>query len=454
METALKYKIQKADRQLFVKMVIPVLIESVINTLFGIMDTAMLGRVENASRAISAVGITGSLINMFIVLAAAFAVGFSAQISQNYGAHKYHLCHEITAQMMPIFAAIGVVMTAAMSFGAPLLVRFLGANSEIFDEAVTYMRIIGYGMFFHIMAIAVTASFRGIGQTKLPMFYNLAAGVINVFFNYCLINGHLGFPALEVRGAAIATTISKAVMFVAAMVALYRMDTIVRLRVKDKLLPQKETIMPSVRLGVSALLEQIILQGGNVLTTKIISVIETVPYAAYSVSLSMESMVWAISGSYGTVSTTLAGMAKGEKNYAKAKSYVGMILKVGMTTAAALALCYFFFGETLAGFYTDEAVVKEMTGDMLKLFSVMLFGIFTTQTVAGAMRGMGYMKYPLIASLISLWACRVFGCLITVRVLSLGVMWVVICCTGDQLVRAAINVYYYINKFCKKASLE
>ncbi|MBQ8203873.1 MAG: MATE family efflux transporter, partial [Clostridia bacterium] len=298
------------DRKLFIKMVIPVLIESVINTLFGIMDTAMLGRVDNASQAISAVGITGSLINMFIVLSAAFCVGFTAKISQNYGAHKYHECHAITAQMMPILAAVGVGITLIMSLGAPMLVRFVGANEEIYGDAVTYLRIIGYGMFFHIMAIAITSAFRGVGQTKLPMYYNIGAGITNVFFNYCLINGNFGFPALRVEGAAIATTISKLFMFLAAVFAIYRMDTIVKLKLKDSMRPKKETIMPAVKLGLSSALEQVILQGGNVLTTKIISVIETTPYAAYSVSLSMESMVWAISGSYGTVSTTLAGMGK------------------------------------------------------------------------------------------------------------------------------------------------
>ncbi len=449
-----KYKITGRDSKLFVKMVIPVLIESIINTLFGIMDTAMLGRVENASRAIAAVGITGSLINMFIVLSAAFCVGFTAKISQHYGAQEYHKCHEITAQMMPILAAIGVVITAVMSFGAPLLVRFVGANSEIFEDAVSYFRIIGYGMFFHVMAIAVTSSFRGIGQTKLPMFYNIGAGVVNVFLNYCLINGHLGFPALRVEGAAIATTVSKVFMFLAAIIAIYRMDTIVKLKIKDKMMPKKETVMPSVKLGLSSALEQVILQGGNVLTTKIISVIETLPYAAYTIASNMESMVWAISGSYATVSTTLAGMAKGEGNTAKAKAYVGMILKISLTTASALAVAYFLFGANLATLYTDDGQVASLVGQMLKIFSIMLFGIFTHQSVAGAMRGMGYMKYPLIASLISLWACRVFGCLMCVRVLGLGVMSVVVCITADQLVRAGINLLFFSKKFAKPQNME
>ena len=127
-----------------------------------------------------------------------------------------------------------------------------------------------------------------------------------------------------------------------------------------------------------------------------------------------------------------------------------MILKIALTTAAALAVVYFFFGEQLAWLYTDETEVAALVGQMLKVFCVMLFGIFTHQTVSGAMRGMGFMKYPLIASLISLWACRVFGCLITVRVLSLGVMALVICCTLDQLVRAAVNTFFFIKKFYNK----
>ena len=84
----------------------------------------------------------------------------------------------------------------------------MGANEEIYADAVAYFRIVSAGYLFHIFNCMVTAALRGVGITRLPMIYNLGSGALNVFLNRALIGGRFGFPALGVAGAAWATTIS------------------------------------------------------------------------------------------------------------------------------------------------------------------------------------------------------------------------------------------------------
>ena len=438
-----KYKIQKHDITLFWKILIPVLIENIINALFGIMDTAMLGRVDNAAEAIAAVGLTGSSVNLFVCVFTAFCVGLTVKISQAYGSGDIYGCQRVAVQTLPVFTAISLVLSVGMIFAAPYIIMLLGARPDVAGDATTYLRIVAYGLFPQAITIIITAVYRGVGQTRVPMIYNLSAGLLNVVLNYILINGKLGLPAMRVAGAAWATTISKIAACVASIVFLFVLDTPVRLKVKELFKNGRERIMPCLRLGLSSGCEQIILQGGAVVTTAILTEIATAPYAAYQVSVSIESIIWAITGAFCVTSTSLAGMAMGEKNKQKVRAVINFVWKSGLIVAVAIAAIYFFLGKQVAFLYTDDTQVAALAGVLLKISSIMIFGIITHQTVAGGMRGIGKPLYPLIASLISLWVFRVFGCFVIVRLLHLGVEWVAAVINCDQIARGTINLIFY-----------
>ncbi len=438
-----QYKITKLDRRFFWKILIPVLAENIINALFGIMDTAMLGRVDNAAQAIAAVGVTGACVNFFVCVFTAFCVGLTVKISQSYGAEDYSGCHRITSQLLPVMTLIGVIASTLMLIAVPYIIKFLGARPEIAQDAQTYLRIVCYGFFPQTVMIIATAAFRGIGQTRIPMLFNLSAGAINVMLNYVLINGKLGFPALRVAGAAWATSISKAVACIAVLIFLFFVETPIRQRIKDFFGCGRDMIKPCVKLGISSGLEQVILQGGAVITTAILTVIETTPYAAYQVSVSIESIIWAISGAFGVASTSLAGMAMGENNRPKVRAIVNFVWKAALITALGICLVYFFLGKQVALLYTDETDVAVLAGTLLKICCPMIFGIFTHQSLSGGMRGMGKPLYPLIASLLSLWIWRVLGCFVAVRLLGLSIEWVVVMINCDQLMRGGVNLFFY-----------
>jgi len=425
------------------------MLESVINTLFTIMDTAMLGHVPNSTQAIASVGLNTAVINLLVCVIANFCIGTTVVISQSVGANNMEKCRKTAIQMLPIMTVIGIFATVLLSTLAPVIITLLGANDEIKADAITYLRIIGYGLVFQTVTMYITAVFRGIGQTKIPMVYNLVAGVINIIGNYCLINGHFGFPALRVAGAAWATTFAKVVICFVSLYLFFKLETPIRPYKDEIFRPGLTHVAEVCKNGAYSALEQFVLQFGAVVTTSIITVIATTPYAAYQVALSVQSMIWAVTGIFGVAATSMAGMAKGEKNMQKVQTVTNYIWKLGMIVAAALFLVYFFAGGFIASLYTDKPEVYKLTGKLLRLASPMLFGVCTHQTLAGCMRGVSYPKYPLVSALISLWLCRVIGTFIVVRLLGLGIEWVVVCATADQMSRALVNMFFYNKKIIK-----
>lgn len=453
MDTA-KYKITGADMRLFWKIIIPVLIENIINALFGIMDTAMLGKVDNAAEAIAAVGLTGSSVNLFVCVFTAFCVGITVKISQSYGAGNMYDCHRITAQTIPVMTLICLVLSSAMVIAAPYIIILLGARPDVAGDASDYLRIVAYGLFPQAITIITTAAFRGVGQTRIPMIYSISSGLLNVILNYILINGKLGLPAMRVAGAAWATTISKIAACIASVILLFTLDTPVKIKLRDFFRSGKEMIMPVINLGLSSGGEQVILQGGAVITTAIITVLPTATYAAYQVSVSIESIIWAISGAFCVASTSLAGMAKGEGDMKKARGIINFVWKAALVTAAAISLFYIFLGTKIALLYTDDTAVALEAGKLLRISFPMIFGIMTHQSVAGGMRGLGHPVYPLIASLISLWLFRVFGSFFCIRLMKWGVISLCIVIVFDQIARGIINLIFYRRKWKGKLKIK
>ena len=443
------YRINRDDRRLFVKLLIPVLIENIINALFGIMDSAMLGKVDNAAQAIASVGIVSSTINLCVCFMLSFTVGITVKISQSYGAENMKDCRRITAQNLPVVTLMGLVIAAVVYIIAPYIVMFLGAKSELTADAVSYLRIVSIGFFPQAAVIAITAAYRGVGQTRIPMVYNLSAGLLNVILNYILINGKCGFPALRVAGAAYATTAAKFIVFFAAILILFFVRSPIRIGLKD-FFRGRDMIMPSVKLGLSAGTEQILIQGGDIITTAIVAVVTTASFAAYQVSLSIESSLWAISGAFCVAATSLSGMAMGQKNREKIKAVVKFVWCVGFAAAILIAAFFFFFSDTLANLYTNDAEVAKIAAGMMSVCCCKILGIMTHQIIAGGMRGMGHPVYPLVSSLISLWLCRVLGCFIAFRIFHADILWVFILLLADQCLRAVLNLIFYrrLNRKC------
>jgi len=109
-----------------------------------------------------------------------------------------------------------------------------------------------------------------------------------------------------------------------------------------------------------------------------------------------------------------------------------------------LVLVFLFCGHPLASVYTSDTAVAATAAKILLYCAVALPGVSTHQTIAGALRGAGDTKTPMIASLCSLWIFRVALSFLLVRVCGMGVLAMRVCISLDQLVRAAINLIRYL----------
>lgn len=422
---------------------LPALVELLLSQVFSMVDTIMLGRLPDSASILAAVGITTSPINLIVCVVTAFCIGTTATVAIFTGAGKKEQARCAARQSLLLLAAIGTVLTVSCIAAAEPIIRFAGAREEILVPAVTYYRWIAAGFFFQSVTISITASLRGVGITRVPMLYNLAAAAANVGLNYILIYGKFGIPPMGIEGAALATTLSKLISFAAAAGIMFFGRLPVGIRRGDSFRPDLPVLKRILKIGITSGMEQVILQSGAVLSTKILSVIPTADFAAYQIAASVEGIAWQPGGACCTAATTCMGQAIGEGRPDKAKAMVRMIFLTVLGMSAVMVVLFLVCGYPIASVYTEDTAVAVTASRILAYCSWALPGVSTHQTIAGALRGAGDTRTPMIASLCSLWIFRVALSYLLITVMGMGVIAMRVCISLDQLVRASINLLRY-----------
>lgn len=406
--------------------------------------------MENSTLAVAAVGLCGAPINLIICVSAGFFIGSTATIAWHQGAKETEKTLSVAYQSMLIALGIATVFALVSYTAARPIMTFVCGSSEALETAVLYYRINAIGFFFQIITANITACFRGVGITRMPMIYNLIGGVANVGMNYLLIYGKLGFPAMGVAGAAWATTLSKAVTLVIAVLVLFLKKSPIQYKKGIRMKPERSIFSRLLPVGLTSAGEQLILQCGATVTAKIISVLPTNSIAANQVVNNLEAFAWSTGGACNAASTTLFGQSMGAGDEQRARRYLRLTLYWAWGFAAAEMLIMCFAGRPLAMAFTNDSVLYPIIQQLLVIFAMALPFINSHQSISGALRGAGDSVAPLIASLISLWIFRVGGGYLTIRLLDWGVEAYRWSMALDQAVRCAAVTIFYLTGHWKR----
>lgn len=420
----------------------PAFIELVMSALFGMVDMIMVGQLSAAS--IAAVGLTNQPFNLLLAVFAAVNVGATTLVAWSIGGDDIEKAHSVTRQVIILNIALGVGISIFGVLASRPIVLFMGANLDTIKDANTYFQIVAAGLFFQAITLGITAALRGAGETKIPMLYNVGSNLLNVFGNYVLIYGKLGFPRWGVAGAAASTTFSRFVGCLAALYVIYwSHNSSIKLSLRDDYHVDWTIIRKVFSIGMPAALEQFILQSGLMIYARTVSMLGTAAYAAHQIGINISSLTFSPSMAFGVAATTLVGQSLGANDQKKAKKYADVVHHMSVVVACFMGIMFILFSHPMARLYTQDLVVAAMAGTVLKILALAQPGQSTQITLAGALRGAGDTMYPLYASLWGIWVFRVVVAYIFVNVLHWGLVGAWVALVLDQYTRSAIIYLRY-----------
>ena len=183
----------------------PAALEALLIGVVDLVDMAMVSSLKLS--AVSAVGVTSQPKRILLMFTLALNVAAAAWVSRRIGAGEKREANHCMHQFLWVSTLMALLLYAFGFLLAAPLMRLSGANSETLKDAVDYFRILVIGQVPQAISLTINACLRAEGKTRVTLLTNTAANVVNLIFNYFLIQGNYGFPRLAIKGAAIATSL-------------------------------------------------------------------------------------------------------------------------------------------------------------------------------------------------------------------------------------------------------
>jgi len=293
------------------------------------------------------------------------------------------------------------------------------------------------GMIFNCVQLGVNSAQRGAGNTRITMRTNLVSNTVNIVFNYLLIQGNLGFPALGIRGAALATVLGTVVSSVMSVMSVWKSDTFISIPyiLKEKIKPALEALKNIIKVGYSVFAEQLLMRVGFMMTAIMAADQGTSAMAAHQVGMNIMGLSFSFGDGLQATAVALIGYSLGAKQPQKARDYGRTCRMIGGLISIVLAFVYFFgAGLLMRMFFAEEEIVSIGVSIMHVIIFVVILQI--AQVIyMGCLRGAGDTLYTAAASTISVTIMRTLGSLFFGYVLQMGIVGIWLGVVADQLSR-------------------
>ena len=421
-----------------IKVAWPSTVESFLVAMVSFIDTIMVSSL--GSYAIAAVGLTTQPKFLCLTLFISLNIAVSSVVARRKGENDRKRANNTLFQALIITGVLSIIISAlAMIFAEPFL-RFAGSQSDTHIYAVTYFRVIMGGLIFNVISLVINAAQRGCGNTKIAMRTNLASNFVNIIFNYLLIGGKFGFPALGVAGAAIATVLGTMVAFVMSIYSISHSDGFLYIKsFKKNLNIDKNSLRSLFSVGSSSFVEQIFMRTGFLLYSLIIANLGTSAFAAHQIGMNIINISFSLGDGLAVAGVALIGQNLGKKRPDLAKIYGSICRRIGLMASIMISIIYAILGKDIFKLFTNDPDVLKYSFNIMNFVIIIVIFQIAQAIYGGCLRGAGDTKYTAIVSLISITFVRPsVGWLLTYP-LSMGLIGAWFGILTDQIVRFCLT---------------
>lgn len=418
-----------------VRMAWPAVCESFFIALAGMVDSLMVSSM--GASAVAAVGLTTQPKFMGLALFFAMNVSVSALVARRRGEKNQRSANQILLVAILFVIVATVVISSACVMWANEIINFCGSAPETHEPAVIYYCIIMGCMIFNVLSMVINAAQRGSGNTMIAMRTNIVSNVVNIIANYLLIQGHLGFPALGIAGAAIATVFGTVIACIMSFASLFRRDGFVSIYyiMEQQIRPALEPVISIIKLGFSVFIEQILMRVGFMSTAMMAAKMGTNALAAHQVGMNILGLTFSFGDGMQVAAVALIGRSLGEGSPDKAKAYGKTCRMIGLGISCVLAVVYFFGGEWLYHLFFAEQEIVDIGVMIIRIMIIIVLFQVSQVIYMGCLRGAGDTTYTAIASTISVTIIRTSASYFFGFVMGLGMAGIWMGILADQISR-------------------
>lgn len=379
----------------------PVIGENLLQTLLGITDTILVAGLG----AVALAGVGTALQTMFIVIAAlsALSVGASVLVAQAFGAKRLKEASDMARQAVVWSILISIPVSIVGWFLSPAIVSIFRMEPDVAQVSIEYLRIT-FGTIGTLTIMLLSSSvLRGANDSRTPMLVTAFANAINVVLTYLLIYGVWILPALGTAGSAWGTFLSRLIGAIILVVILLRGRNGVSISGVGVWRPQLGVVWRLLRIGFPAALEQVLVITAMATLTPVVAGLGTPTLAAHRVVFNVLSLSFLPGIGFGLATTSLVGQCIGAKRWGEARSVTAIAQRWAVMWMGGVALVFIFFAPWCMRLFTDDPFVIDAGATSIRVIALTQPLWAIVFVYAGALRGAGDTRTPLLISAIAMW---------------------------------------------------
>ncbi len=422
-------------------LLIPLIIEQMLNSLMGMVDTLMVSRV--GQEAISAVSLVDSINNLVLQVFAAMAAGAAIICSQYLGRKDEKGCNEAARQIVLTVVVISsVIMIIGVGFRKPLLRLIFGSVEEaVMTNAQIYFLITALSYPFIALFQAGAAFYRACGNSKFTMKTALIANVANIVGNTLFIF----ILQMGAAGAAVSTLISRALCAFVVFYGLRKPGYAIQLKNYFSIRPDFKLIVKILAIGVPSGIENGMFQFGKLAIQSTVSSLGTAAIAAQAMTIIFENVNGMAAVGIGIGLMTVVGQSIGAGRQEEAKYYIvklSMYAEVAMIISCILVYLAARPVTILAGMSAEStAMCMQMILAITIVKPILWVPSFTPPN---GLRAAGDVRFSMITATLTMWLCRVALSIFLMRVVKTGPIGVWYGMFADWGVRGVIFTIRFV----------
>jgi len=395
-------------RTLFL-LALPVLAEQILNTLVGLVDTYLAGRISPA--ATSAVGLAAYVSWLASMLVMLIGTGTTALVSRYEGAGDHERANHFANQSLTLAGVLGLGLFITMFALAPGFARYCRMTGDAYAITVTYLRVEAVGHLFMSLMIVGCAALRGVGNMRTPMILYALINVVNAGMSWSLVYGLGPFPALGVTGIVAGTIIAQVSGAVMTFLVLWHGGAGLHLVRRD--LPVVwASAWRILRIGIPAAADGAVMWSGQFIFLAIISRLADPPlgqvyFATHIIAMRVEAFVYLPAVAWAAATATMIGQALGAHQPSRAirVGHEG-VLQCGLL-AVAIATCFYLGARFIFEQMSTDAMVQAAGVRPFRILAMLQPFLVTSIVYVGALRGAGDTRFPLLITVVGTILIRV-----------------------------------------------
>ena len=427
-----------------VALAIPIALQNMITFAVNFADNLMIGSLGDA--AVSGVYVGGQMQTVLQMFVGGIDGAVLVLAAQYWGKKDTASIRKVVSIGTRLSILVGIVMTLLVELFPAQIIGIFSDSSGIMREGVSYLTIVGFSYLFFSVAQIMITSMRSVESARVGMYISFMTLAVNVSLNYILIFGKLGMPAMGVRGAAMATLISRIFEMLAGTGYVFFVDRKLDMKYRDFLQTDRELLKDFVKYGLPIIGGNVVWSVNMLANTKIMGFYSEEVLAAVSITGMMNNLVYVGMTGLSAAVGIITGKTVGAGKYELMKEYARTVQVIFLFVGIFSGLLVRGLRDPFISLYSVSEAARIVSGQFINVLSFTIIGTcYQAACLAGLVKAGGDISFVFRNDTVFVFLVVIPSAVISYY-LGMPAWFVFLCLKCDQILKCFVAVVK-INRF-------